>query len=541
MVGEQELSNRVGKIRTLSESEKVALICGQQYKLNQIQDRVERLTCAHETGTCILCADKDKTIEEQNEVIKALRAKIYGRSSERRGKGKKGNGGNKKGNSGPRVRLPSEQYPKARIKDETVSDTTPPMCPDCTKDMTDSGLRETSERLELIPMELFIVRQHRVRYHCKCCQNALKTAALPARIAPNTSLNDSVLIEASIAKFYDLIPTQRFAKMLSRSSIDISDKLLLSAQHTLAQAYYSVYLKIKKEVQSSRVINADESPHRMLERNEGNFSWHLWSFCTRYSVYFEIHNTRSGAVSIKFLLEAEFILVLMSDVYSGYIRTIREVNEYRQSKGLPLLVSAHCNDHSRRYFVQSEEHELAKKVVAIYGKIYKIEAEVQKMLVKPIHQEPLNSQKALQLRQTMDPHFQEIYNLSCEILMESTPTLGVGQAANYFLKNLRGLTEFMGDLDIPINNSFAERSIRNPAIGRKTWMGTHSEKGALTTAVHFSLFESCKLNGLNPREYYNYLGQLYREGKELITPSEYRQKIMTKPPPAPLEFPKIEM
>ena len=72
-------------------------------------------------------------------------------------------------------------------------------------------------------------------------------------------------------------------------------------------------------------------------------------------------------------------------------------------------------------------------------------------------------------------------------------------------------------------------------------MGTHSEKGALTTAVHFSLFESCKLNGLNPREYYNYLGKLYREGKELITPSEYRQKVMTKPPPAPFEFQKIEM
>ena len=106
-------------------------------------------------------------------------------------------------------------------------------------------------------------------------------------------------------------------------------------------------------------------------------------------------------------------------------------------------------------------------MVAIYGKIYKIEAEVQEMLVKPIHQEPLNSQKALQLRQTMDPHFQEIYNLSCEILMESTPTLGVGQAANYFLKNLRGLTEFMGDLDIPINNFLPREVLEIRQLGAK--------------------------------------------------------------------------
>ncbi|MEO5968822.1 MAG: IS66 family transposase [Bdellovibrionia bacterium] len=541
MVGEQT-NDRVSKLRSLSEAEKVALICGQQYKINQIQDRVERLTCAHEAGQCILCADKDKTIEEQNDVIKALKAKIYGRSSERRSKGKGGrddNKGGKKGNSGPRVRLPSEQYPNARIKDETVSDTTPPKCLDCTKEMTDSGLRETSERLELIPMELFIVRQHRVRYHCKCCQNAPQTAALPARIAPNTSLNDSVLIEASIAKFYDLIPTQRYAKMLSRSSIDISDKLLLAAQHTLALAYYSVYLKIKKEVQSSRVINADESPHRMLERNEGNYSWYLWAFCTRYSVYFEIHNTRAGTVSIKFLLEAELVLVLVSDVYSGYTRTIREVNEYRQDKGLPLMVSAHCNDHSRRYFFKVQEHELAEKVLDVYETIYKLEEGVQQMLKEPKYLEPENSKKALQLRQTMDPHFQKIYNLSCEILLENTPTSSIGTAANYFLKNLRGLTVFMTDLEIPISNSFAERSIRNPVIGRKTWLGTHSQKGAVTTAIHFSLLESCKLNGLNPREYYNYLGQLYRDGKELITPSEYRQ-IMAKPPPAPPGTTKIK-
>ena len=533
MDGKQFTIDRVGKLRRLSDTEKLALICGQEYQITQIQDRVKRLTCAHELGQCILCANKDKTIEEQNELIKALKAKIFGRSSERRSKGKQSGGGSQKGNSGPRVRLPSEQYPNARITDQTISDPTPPVCPECAEGMTDSGLRETSERLELIPMELFIIRQHRVRYHCKCCQNAPQTAALPARIAPNTSLSDSVLIETSIAKFYDLIPTQRYAKMLSRSSIDISDKLLLSAQHTLAQAFYSVYLKIKKEVQSSRVIHADESPHRMLERNEGNYSWYLWSFCTKTSVYFEIHNTRAGTVSINFLLEAEFVMVLMSDVYSGYTRTIREVNESRQTRALPLMVSAHCNDHSRRYFVHAQEHALAEKVLKIYERIYKIEAEVQQLLKVPTLIEPENSKKALELRQTMDPHFQEIYNVSCEILLENTQTSAIGQAANYFLKNLPGLSLFMTDLEIPISNAPAERSIRGPVVGRKTWLGTHSQKGAVTTAIHFSLFESCKLNGVNPRPYYNHLGQLYREGKELITPYEYKNTIMTKPPPDP--------
>ena len=528
--GEQILKERAGKLRTLSESEKVALICGQQYQLHQIQDRVEQLRCAHESGQCVLCADKDKTITEQNEVIKALRAKIYGRSSERRGKSPKGGGEGKKGNTGPRVRLPSEQYPNAKVQEEIIAESVPPPCSECHLPMTDSGLKETSERLELVPMQMFIVRMLRIRYHCKCCQTAPVTASLPARIAPHSSLNDSVLIEASLAKFYDLIPTERFAKMISRSSVDISDKLLLSAQNTLAQAFYPAYLLLKHEVQSSKVVHADESPHRMLERNEGHYLWYLWSFCTQTSVYFEIHNTRAGSVSIEFLMKSQ-AQVLLSDVYSGYIRTIREVNEYRQAEGLSPLIAAHCNDHARRYFVYAEENPEGKAIVEVYAKIYAIENKVQDLIEKPIYLEPENSKKALELRQTMDPLFEKIYELSCEILMAHTPTSQLGQAANYFLKNLTGLTVFLTDLDIPISNAPAERSVRNPAVLRKTSYGTHSRKGAETSAIHLSLFESCRLNEVNPREYYNHLAELYRNRKTLITPHQYKKSTQSKPPP----------
>ena len=91
----QEFQKQTTKLRGLSESEKVALICGQQFKLNEFEHRVKKLKCAHEAGLCIHCADKDKTIEELGETIKALRLKLFGRSSERRSPKKNGNGGKK--------------------------------------------------------------------------------------------------------------------------------------------------------------------------------------------------------------------------------------------------------------------------------------------------------------------------------------------------------------------------------------------------------------------------------------------------------------
>ncbi len=126
----------------------------------------------------------------------------------------------------------------------------------------------------------------------------------------------------------------------------------------------------------------------------------------------------------------------------------------------------------------------------------------------------------------MDPLFNQIYDIACEILMENSTTSLIGKAANYFLNNLSGLTLFLTDIDLPISNGYAERSVRNPAVGRKTWLGTHSRAGAETHAIHFSLFESCKINKVDPRQYYNYLAKQLNEGQELITPNKYRTTIL---------------
>lgn len=62
---------------------------------------------------------------------------------------------------------------------------------------------------------------------------------------------------------------------------------------------------------------------------------------------------------------------------------------------------------------------------------------------------------------------------------------------------------------------------KNFAIGRKTWNGTHSERGAKTAAILFSLTESCKLNDINPREYFKNLVQDLHNSKAHYTPKGY--------------------
>lgn len=95
------------------------------------------------------------------------------------------------------------------------------------------------------------------------------------------------------------------------------------------------------------------------------------------------------------------------------------------------------------------------------------------------------------------------------------------KAIDYFIKNFTELTYYLKSNDLPIDNNSQERLMRNPVIGRKTWYGTHSKQGAETNAILFSLVESCKLNKINPRDYFKDIVHAVHEKREVFTPHEY--------------------
>jgi transposase len=526
--------DKIRRLRSLNEGEKLSMIFTQQRKLSEFQERIEAFQCAHQTGVCPLCRDKDLRIVQLEQQNEQLRHKLYARSSERSGKGKKpkdgsGNRGNPKGGAPQRTRLPSEQFPNARIQEIVLGGGEPPTCAECEQAMVDSGLRETAERVEYQPAEAYIVRTHRVRFHCKCCQSAPQTAALPERLAPGSSLGDSLIIQACISKFYDLIPTTRFAKILARGKAAVAHNLLLKAQSVAAFMLLAIYRAIKQENLNSRMIFADETIHRQLEENRGKWRWYLWGFSNGKSIYFEIHDTRAGDVSIQFLIES-LVLFLISDAYSGYGRTIREVNEQRQRKGLPLLQSSLCNDHGRRYFHYAQEVPLAKRALDIYDEIYKIEDKVQDLLKNPRYQEAENSAKALELRQTADPLFEQIHDISAEILMEAPDKSLEAVAAKYFINHEQGLTLFLQHIELPISNAPAERGLRDWVQLRKVSLGNHSLAGAEEAAIQLTVMCSCKMAEVNPQEYLDFTRLRYLSKEPLLTPAQYKQ-LKVKPPP----------
>jgi transposase len=444
------------------------------------------------------------------EQLESLREDQYGASSERYKKPPKKD--EPKAPAKPRVKKPSERYPHLPIREQCVVQDPAPNCPCCTKTMTPSGMTEDSEQLTVIPKKYEILRQMRMKYRCSC-HGAVLTVPSPPRIIPGSSYSDEMILDVALSKYCDLIPIERYAAMAARGGVkDLPPQSLIELTHNLADFLSPAYLRIKQGVLSSRVLNADETPHRMLEGSEKK-SWYLWGFSTPEHCFLECCDTRSGDVASEVLLKSN-CEILVTDVYSGYSKAIRQANEQRIQVGKARIRSAFCNAHSRRYFKKSwPKYKEAEFYLDHYHEIYRLNS-ASKDQPPP---------RCLELRSQMRSRFEEMKTRAMQELPQYPRNGKYGTALRYFLKNYEGLTLFLSDPEIPIDNNSQERLLRNPVIGRKTWYGTHSERGALTAAILFTLVETCKLNHVNPREYFKRLVQDLHDELDPQTPLEFKQ------------------
>lgn len=450
-------------------------------------------------------------VEEQYIILKN---KFFGKSSEKspgiedRRKHNQKNVKKKK-----KVQLPSLRYPNAPLIEREVELKVLPSCKCCGGQMCDSGMTENSEFLTVVPAQYIVVRQKRHVYRCGKCHGDMRTTPPPPRITPKSSYSDEMTIDVALSKYCDLIPIERYSAIAGRTGLmDLPPQSLIELTHNLGDFVVGAYNKSADEVKKALVLNADETPQRMLEQAGDKKNWYLWGFSTRETCYFEIHDTRSGDVASDILINSK-CEYLVSDVFSGYAKAVKQVNKERAKNNGPPIVSVYCNAHARRKFNEAKEKfpEEAQYFIDIYKKIYRLEDIAKKY-----------PSKILRLRKLMGPHYELMRTKAMRDIKGYSSKSSIGKAMSYFLKNYNQLTLFLKIQILPIDNNSQESLFRNPVVGRKTWYGTHSERGARTAAILFTLVEGCKLNKVNPREYFKKLVQDLHQGKPAFTPREFK-------------------
>lgn len=442
-----------------------------------------------------------------NEQLYNIKNKFFGKSSEKSPDKRKGSKSKTQGKK--RVRLPSERYKNLDIVEKVVDAEVVPNCPECSHEMQKSGLFESSEYLTFIPRKYYVVREKRSKYRCKCCQGGLVTTPAIPRIVPGGAYSDEMIIDVAMGKFLDLIPMERYTEMAAREGLrDLPANSLINTTHKLADFLIKVYGLIKNEVFEEEVIHADETPHRMLEGDKKS-NWYMWGFSSNKASYFELRDTRSGEVASDLLKDSR-CRYLVSDVFSGYSKAVREANEGREDE----IEHLYCNSHSRRKFKEAEKNfeDEAKFFIRLYQRIYRLEDEELKTSLSPPER-----------RAYQGLYMKVMERGALRLLNKHSKFSSIAKAIGYFLKNFEGLSRFTTQVGLPIDNNSQERELRSPVVGRKTWYGTHSKRGAKTTAIMFSIVQSCKLNKINPREYLTALIRDLHQGKSPYSPYQYSQ------------------
>ena len=490
-------------LKDLSKRDLLTLLQGEQSIRQQLESFITDLK------------ERYKDLEEQKMEVEGkfirLKKRIFSPKSEKSRKPiKKDKPKKKKKIRKTCKRLPSERYPNIPVEEVEIELLDNPECDACGGEMTDSGMKEASETFTVIPKRYIVTRSFRKKYRCPCCHGSIVTTPPVPRIVPKSSYSDEMVIDVAMSKFCDLIPIERYCKMAFRGSgIELPPNSLIGLTHKLADFLEPIYKEgLFQEVTNELVLRADETTHNMLEGDEKK-NWFLWGFSSSKAVYFELHNTRSGSVASNILIEANSEY-LLSDVYSGYSKAIKEANIQRTELDKKPIEQAFCNAHARRKFVEVDAIE-AEYYVSQYRRLYKLHK----------YGFTCDEEKKVRIWNICQKIFSKMRGRAENDIENVSKHSGLAKAINYFIKNYEGLAKFLLVSEIPIDNNAQERAFRSPVVGRKTWSGTHSKRGAKTTAILFSISESCKMLGVNPREYVQNVVRLIHAGRKWLTPAQY--------------------
>lgn len=421
-------------------------------------------------------------------------------------------------------KLPSKKFPDLEVKEKIVGMDQIPTCKCCNRLMKPSGLYNVSEKLEVIPKEFYISRIKAVIFNCQSECGAIQNSPAVPSIVPTSNYGDSLIIDVALSKYCDLIPIERYVQIAFRSGMggELPPQSLIGLTHHLANFMADIYQMIRAESLSAKVPRMDETPLKMLEGDDTH-NWYLWGFFSKHSCYFEAHNTRSGDVAYEFLKHSS-AETIMTDGYGGYGKSVQMIKD----ESGRFIAMANCNAHAYRYFEEASMTwaSESKIFLKLYGDIYEIERE-------RIHlEEKLSEKESLEYRAKMIPLFEEIKKECVEATKNIMPKSSLEKAINYFINLYDGLTLCTRDVEIPLDNNLAEREIRPTAVGKKVWYGHHSKRGAITAAIMFSIVQSCKMNNVNPREYFPWAVNQKLKGEAVLTPYQYSLKLKRENSPS---------
>ncbi len=441
----------------------------------------------------------------------------FGDSSERRPCTKGGQDSDKQPQSGHGPRAQAQLPIEDRIHVLPVEELECDQCGFAREEW--AGQFEDSEEITLEPRSFKIVRHRRQKYRCQCTTGAICTAPGPLKLIPGGRYSIDFATDVSVGKHADHLPLERQSRIMAREGLEVSSQTLWDQIEALATHLWPTYLALIAFISRQNVVHADETWWRLMSRGSTK-RWWAWCLATPDAVAYRILNSRSQKAAAEIL--RDFTGTIVVDGYSVY-RAL--------SRAGPNIELAHCWAHVRRKFVDAAQFfpKEGEEILNLIGKLYEIESQLttRAFSKSPASRDEVRVVRDLQSREVIE----EIRQWA--LAQRGSPESALRKAIHYMFGLWDGLQVFLDNPDVPLDNNAVERAIRGPVLGRKNHYGSRSKRGTEVAALFYSLIESAKLNGLDPKEYLAAAARkAITDPGAVLLPHEFRAQIQTRRSPA---------
>jgi len=403
--------------------------------------------------------------------------------------------GQKTGKSGPQRR----DYQHLPARTEIVE--LPPekcCCPQCGQPY---GVREETEDSEQIEIEVQayrrVIKRKRYQPRCRCTGPwQIVTAPAPAKLIVKSRYGVSVWVEILLDKFYSQRPTERLLEQWQLLGLDLAAGTVAGGLQRLQPLFAPLYEALIARQQQADYWQGDETRWRVFVEVEGKVGhqWWLWVFLSADTVVFVLDVSRSRRVPQEHLpQQAEAGTTtngtMMVDRYAAY-KAMAQVKDGK-------IVLVFCWAHVRRDFIRVGKAwpELKAWALTWLGRIRDLYRLNNQRRLEP----KSNPQAAAE--QNLRQHVTDMQQQAVAECADRTLREPCRKVLTSLQEHWSGLTRFLDDPRIPLDNNACERQLRGPVVGRKNYYGSGAIWSGRMAAMLFSLFATLERQDINAREW----------------------------------------
>jgi transposase len=365
-------------------------------------------------------------------------------------------------------------------------------CPCCQGELHRIG-EDKSERLDIVPAQLRVLVTRRPKYACRRCEDGVVQAAAPARLIEGGMPTEATIAQVLVSKYADHLPLYRQAQIYARQGIELDRSTLADWVGHAAWHLRPLQERLLARLKERSRLFADETTAPVLDPGRGcTKTGQLWAYaaddrpwggCDPPGAVYVYAPDRKSERPMTHL--EGFKGILQVDGYAGY-RKLADRGDVRL---------AFCWSHVRRGFYElavSGPAPIASEALQRIAGLYAVEKDIRGR--SPEERRAVRSLKSRPLIAALEPWLRVKLGL---ISQKSK----LAKAIRYALSRWEGLTRFIDDGRIELDNNTVERAIRPIALSRKNALFAGSDGGAAHWATVASLIETCKLNDIDPLAY----------------------------------------